>query len=181
MFWEKFLSLCNSVDKSPNKVAAEIGIASGTITYWKQGGMPRWSVIDKLCEYFQVSREYFFQPDVKEEQNEDTPYINIDKIKDLAKEKGLSITFICQAVGQGPYYLNDVKRRNGSIPEERLKTIADTLGTTVEYLTDQTEQKEKPAETEVDLDKLMEDILNLPRDKKEKLAVLFMEMLKNTK
>ena len=71
--------------------------------------MPRWSVIDKLCEYFQVSREYFFQPDVKEEQ------------------------------------------------------------------------KEKPAETEVDLDKLMEDILNLPRDKKEKLAVLFMEMLKNTK
>jgi transcriptional regulator with XRE-family HTH domain len=107
--------------------------------------------------------------------------VNIDKIKDLAKEKGLSITFICQAVGQGPYYLNDVKRRNGSIPEERLKTIADTLGTTVEYLTDQTEQKEKPAETEVDLDKLMEDILNLPRDKKEKLAVLFMEMLKNTK
>ena len=74
--------------------------------------------------------------------------VNIDKIKALAKEKGVSITFLCQAIGQGAYYFNDVKRRNGSIPDERLAIIADTLNTTVEYLTDQSDQKEKPTQAD---------------------------------
>lgn len=65
MFWDKFQNLCNSVDKSPNKVAAEIGIASGTLTNWKQGGMPRWAAIDKVCDYFGVTRDFFFPPETK--------------------------------------------------------------------------------------------------------------------
>lgn len=101
MFWDKFEALCDSIGKSPNKVASEIGIASGTITNWKQGGMPRWSAIDKVCAYFHVTREYFFPPD----------------------------------------------------------------------------QKEKPADTEVDLDKLIETVLNLPREKKEEFVVKFMKLL----
>ena len=101
MFWDKFQSLCDSINKSPNKVASEIGIASGTLTNWKQGGMPRWSAIDKVCEYFHVTREYFFP----------------------------------------------------------------------------SEQKEKPAASEVDVDKLIRDILNLPRDKKEELFAKFMDIM----
>lgn len=66
MFWDKFLKLCESVDKAPNTVATEIGIASGTLTNWKNGGMPRWKAIDKICDYFHVTREYFFPPDQKE-------------------------------------------------------------------------------------------------------------------
>lgn len=65
MFWDKFVALCESIGKSPNKVASEIGIASGTITNWKQGGIPRWSAIDKVCGYFGVTREYFFPPEKK--------------------------------------------------------------------------------------------------------------------
>ena len=73
---------------------------------------------------------------------------NVDKIKGLAKEKGISITHLCTAVGQGPYYLNDVKKEKCKMPMERLTVIADILGTTVEYLTDQTDdpsKKEKPS------------------------------------
>ena len=66
MFWDKFLKLCESVDKAPNTVATEIGIASGTLTNWKNGGMPRWKAIDKICDYFHVTRDYFFPPDQKE-------------------------------------------------------------------------------------------------------------------
>lgn len=104
--------------------------------------------------------------------------VNIDKIKALAKEKGVSITFLCQAIGQGAYYFNDVKRRNGSIPDERLRKIADMLETTPDYLTDKTEQKEKPTSEEMDVDDLLKTMLNLPREKKEELLVKFMQMMK---
>lgn len=104
--------------------------------------------------------------------------VNIDKIKALAKEKGVSITFLCQAIGQGAYYFNDVKRRNGSIPEDRLTVIADLLDTTIDYLNDKTDQKEKPASDEVDIDKMLEVLLSLPREKKEEFAIKFMQMMK---
>ena len=105
--------------------------------------------------------------------------VNIDKIKALAKEKGVSITFLCQAIGQGAYYFNDVKRRNGSIPDDRLAIIADTLSTTADYLTDKTDQKEKPTSSEVSVDDILKAMLNLPREKKEELLVKFMQMMKD--
>ena len=58
MFWENFLILCNKKGESPNTVAKNIGIASGTITNWKNGIIPRSSAIKKVAEYFGVSVEY---------------------------------------------------------------------------------------------------------------------------
>lgn len=56
MFWENYLRLCNSVNKAPNVVAAEVGIkSSGTVTGWKNGVTPRDSVLSKLSNYFGVS------------------------------------------------------------------------------------------------------------------------------
>lgn len=107
--------------------------------------------------------------------------VNIDKIKSLAKEKGVSITFLCQAIGQGAYYFNDVKRRNGSIPDDRLDKIAEILGTTKEYLTDMSDQKEKPTPKEMDVDDILKMMLNLPREKKEELLVKFMQMMREEK
>lgn len=103
--------------------------------------------------------------------------VNVDKIKALAKEKGISVTHLCQSIGQGAYYLNDVKKRGGNIPEDRLNAIADMLGTTTTYLTDETEDKEKPAES-VSLDDLLplvekmtnEELLKLLKAVTEKLT-----------
>lgn len=85
MFWDKFVALCESIGKSPNKVASEIGIASGTITNWKQGGIPRWSAIDKVCGYFGVTREYFFST---EEKNAREPSVEevIAALQNMSKE-----------------------------------------------------------------------------------------------
>jgi DNA topoisomerase VI subunit B len=58
-----------------------------------------------------------------------------------------------------------------------LEKVAHKLNTTVEYLTDQSDQKEKPAPTEVDMDELLKIMLNLPREKKEELLVKFMQKM----
>lgn len=68
---------------------------------------------------------------------------DIGKIKKMAKDKGISITHLCAIIGQGPYYLNDVKNKlNGNIPSERLQIIARELNTTVEYLNGETDDPE---------------------------------------
>lgn len=69
----------------------------------------------------------------------------VDTIKMLAKEKGLSITFLCSKLGVAKVYFNDLKKHNREIPKEKLQVIADLLNTTPEYLLGKTEQKEKPA------------------------------------
>lgn len=56
MFWDNYLRLCNTINKAPNVVAAEIGIkSSGTVTGWRKGSLPRQNVLIKIADYFGVS------------------------------------------------------------------------------------------------------------------------------
>lgn len=65
--------------------------------------------------------------------------VNIDKIKELAKSKGISITYICDQFGTARGYLNDVARGKNSMSEERVYKAAQILGTSFEYLMDITD------------------------------------------
>lgn len=55
MFWENYIMLCKGVNKSPNKVANEIGCSSGSVTAWKNGRIPKWGTLSKIAEYFGVT------------------------------------------------------------------------------------------------------------------------------
>lgn len=65
--------------------------------------------------------------------------VNINKIKELAKSKGISITYICDQFGTGRGYFNDVARGKNSMSEERVYKTAQILGTSFEYLMDITD------------------------------------------
>ena len=69
MFWANFIRLCNSVGKTPNGVASELGIPSGSITAWKngkdQGKRPRDVTLYKIAEYFGVTPEELLQDEKK--------------------------------------------------------------------------------------------------------------------
>lgn len=69
----------------------------------------------------------------------------IDRVIQLAKEKGVSQAYICGKLGLRRTYLADVRLGKDSIPDDRLAIIADILNTTPEYLKGETDQKEKPA------------------------------------
>ena len=59
-FWNTFVNLCNEINKSPNAVAEEIGISSGSITAWKKDPFrkPQDRILQKISKYFNVSIEY---------------------------------------------------------------------------------------------------------------------------
>ncbi len=60
MFWENFYSLCRENNRKPLQVVNQLGIASGSITMWKNGTRPSEKNLRKLAEYFGVTPDYFF-------------------------------------------------------------------------------------------------------------------------
>lgn len=56
-FYEKYVNLCNSVNKSPSAVAEEIGLTAAAATGWGQGAKPRKATLLKLANYFGVPLE----------------------------------------------------------------------------------------------------------------------------
>lgn len=53
-FYEKYVNLCNSVNKSPSAVAEEIGLTPASATGWSQGAKPRKATLLKIAGYFGV-------------------------------------------------------------------------------------------------------------------------------
>lgn len=66
MFWEKYVELCTRVGKTPNAVAKEIEISSGTVSFWKKGKQPQALTLAKVANYFNVPVEYFCEETKKD-------------------------------------------------------------------------------------------------------------------
>lgn len=73
-FFRTYKELCEKVGKSPNAVAKELGISSGSVTAWKQGRTPKYETIEKIATFFSTDIEDFFlsnQPRTDEEVEQD--------------------------------------------------------------------------------------------------------------
>jgi len=95
--------------------------------------------------------------------------VNVDKIMELANEQGITNTFLIKQLGlKSRTYFNDIKKHNRDIPMDKLQIIADCLHTTVPYLMDLSDEKEKPLVNDEGLGdnqkKLKELLLSLPDD-----------------
>lgn len=76
MFYEKYVRLCQQSGKTPNGVAKQLHISSGTVSGWKKGCQPTLDKLDKICVYFNVSPDYFLktsenQPEPMEHKSSD--------------------------------------------------------------------------------------------------------------
>ena len=100
--------------------------------------------------------------------------VNVNKIKSKAKEKGIKIGFLCEQVGMKDTYLADVARGKNRMTDERLAKIAEILGTSTAYLSDETDDPapmvgepipksdiERMQDMAVDLLKQIEDVQHL--------------------
>lgn len=92
MFWENFYSLCRENNRKPLQVVNQLGIASGSITMWKNGTRPSEKNLRKLAEYFGVTPDYFFvdhSVHAEPETQNDSPLIRdiIVVVKELSADK----------------------------------------------------------------------------------------------
>lgn len=89
-FYFKFIELCNSVGKSPSKVALEIGTSKPAVTRWKSGSTPSDAVILKIADYFDVSVEYL------KGETDEKKKPSADKGEELTNEKRLLLALFDQ-------------------------------------------------------------------------------------
>lgn len=75
--------------------------------------------------------------------------MTIERVRSLAKDRGISLTFICKKIGVASPYFLDLEKSNREIPDIKLKQIADVLFTTPEYLRGETDDPKPAAVPEV--------------------------------
>lgn len=79
--------------------------------------------------------------------------VDFNRLEGLIKEQGRTKAFLCDKAGKRRNYITDARAGNGSISDEALAIFALELGTTVAYLTgesDEVRAEEKPAGQESD-------------------------------
>ena len=93
MFWEIFEKLCKEKGMSPNAVAKDLSIASGTVTEWKKGKRtPQNATLKKIAEYFNVSVNYLLErkekalPEKEELKTDSESLSSLKKLLDLYNE-----------------------------------------------------------------------------------------------
>lgn len=62
-FYKNFLSLCNSIGKTPSRVVLDIGLKKSAVTRWKSGGNPTDATAEKIADYFGVTVEDLLSED----------------------------------------------------------------------------------------------------------------------
>ena len=113
----------------------------------------------------------------------------VDRITNLAKEKGITQAFISSKIGVHRNWLSCVRRDNVKISDERLAIIADILGTTTAYIKGETDDpetgnKKSPSELDEllqqpDITELLALYRSLP-EKEQKRALSVLRALKES-
>lgn len=162
MFWSNFIDCCNKKGVSPNVAAAAVGIkSSGSVTGWKNGAIPRQSVINRLADYFGV--------DVNDLVRDDGPDAGesafFDQFDMLSRKCGKTPNGVAKELNIPSSSVT--QWRHGVTPRpQTLQLISNYFGVSVEYLLTGAGpgdiKKERPAENGEALEKdLPEDIQQL--------------------
>ena len=68
----------------------------------------------------------------------------IQKIKEVAKQQGITQTHLCKEIGKRPTFLNEVRLGKDRIDDSEISAIANILHTTPEYLRGETDDPSVP-------------------------------------
>lgn len=114
--------------------------------------------------------------------------VDVERIKTLAKSKGITIKHLCDAFGLGRGYFNDVKAGKTTMDEGRVAKTAEMLGTTVEYLRGETDEPEIKKDSvdnwngvrmSAERKKIMDVIASLSDEDAERVARVLEAILKS--
>ena len=104
--------------------------------------------------------------------------VNINKIKDMCKAKGIKQGYLCSQLGVAKGYFNDVERGKNTMSEDRIHKIAELLNTSYAFLTDETDDPAPVIGEPIpksDLEKLQDMTIDMVRqlDDLQKLKMVY--------
>lgn len=102
--------------------------------------------------------------------------VELDRIKDLAKENHRSFVYLSRQLGKSDGYLKDKRLHNSPLEESQLQCLADILNTTTDYLHGETDIKEKATAKSDGLSDKEMKFLNIFRSLSEDEQDLFLKM-----
>lgn len=95
MFYEQLKKLCKQRNTTPTAFVTEkLGLSSSKITAWKNGSIPKYGILKKISEHFNVPISYLFMEDddnnISEEQRLVTAFRQLsnegrDKVLEIAE------------------------------------------------------------------------------------------------
>ena len=97
-FYEKYLELCASVDKTPSGAALEMGLSKPTVNRWKKGGGITDATARKVAAYFNVPVAYLngetddpapVPTQEDPEQKEKAPQSDVDRLTEGLNKESL--------------------------------------------------------------------------------------------
>lgn len=65
VFYDRYVSLCESIGKKPYTVAKELGLGNSNVAQWKKGSTPRGPVVQLMSAYFGVPVSFLLVGDEK--------------------------------------------------------------------------------------------------------------------
>lgn len=71
MFYEQLETLCKEINTTPtNFVKSELKLSSSKVTAWKNGSIPKYEILNRIAQYFNVTVGYLFDGGKKSSSSE---------------------------------------------------------------------------------------------------------------
>lgn len=99
------------------------------------------------------------------------------RFEELIDDLGIKKTFVAEKLGKSPSICQDWKRGKSQPSATQLQIVAEILDTTPEYLTGETDVKEKPVPKEDELDRVLISLLKELTPEEAAKAVSFVQGL----
>ena len=112
-FFEIYATLCNQNGKSPNAVAKELEISSGSVTWWKQGKIPHAPTLKKIADYFGVTTEYLLGKETNEAEKENPSVEEEFKIALFGGKENVSEEKWDQIMSYAKFLIEQDKKKGG--------------------------------------------------------------------
>lgn len=86
MFYDNYIRLCNSVNKTPSAVAIEMGISKTSVNRWKNGSYPTDATMLRIAKYFNVTVDVLKSGEHFEQKETPTPKNGSERAYDRTYE-----------------------------------------------------------------------------------------------
>ena len=101
-----------------------------------------------------------------------------DRLEERIKATGKKKVYLCEKLQRAPTYLRDAKKQNTNIKGVDLQILADELNTTAEYLTGESDEKEKsPTPDGEGLTETQKKAWELIRNLDDEKLIAFLKMM----